>query len=95
MQTSEPKNTSGVETAVMQFWFEFASAYSCPAAMRIEALAAERGESELAREGLRTQTEEAQRLRIFGAPSFVVVGELFWGDDRLEDAFGGHARHAA
>ena len=32
------------------------------------------------------QTERAQDLGIFGSPSFVVDGELFWGDDRLEDA---------
>lgn len=35
---------------------------------------------------LRAQTERAANLGIFGAPSFVVDGELFWGDDRLEDA---------
>jgi 2-hydroxychromene-2-carboxylate isomerase len=36
---------------------------------------------------LRAQTEEAQRLGIFGAPSFVTAdGELFWGNDRLETA---------
>jgi 2-hydroxychromene-2-carboxylate isomerase len=35
---------------------------------------------------LRAQTEAAQRLGIFGAPSFLVRDELFWGDDRLEDA---------
>jgi 2-hydroxychromene-2-carboxylate isomerase len=36
---------------------------------------------------LRTQTDEAQRLGIFGAPSFTTVsGELFWGNDRLEQA---------
>ena len=35
---------------------------------------------------LRQQTEEAQELGIFGAPSFLVGGELFWGDDRLEHA---------
>lgn len=35
---------------------------------------------------LRAQTEAARRLGIFGAPSFVVDGELYWGDDRLEDA---------
>ncbi len=36
---------------------------------------------------LRTQTEEAQRLGIFGAPAFVTAdGELFWGNDRLEAA---------
>jgi 2-hydroxychromene-2-carboxylate isomerase len=34
---------------------------------------------------LRTETAEAQRLGIFGAPSFVTAhGELFWGNDRLE-----------
>jgi len=36
---------------------------------------------------LRGETEEAQRLGIFGAPSFVTAdGELFWGNDRLEAA---------
>lgn len=30
--------------------------------------------------------EEAVALGLFGAPSFVVGEELFWGDDRLEDA---------
>jgi 2-hydroxychromene-2-carboxylate isomerase len=35
---------------------------------------------------LRAETEEAQRLGIFGAPSFVVGRELFWGNDRLEQA---------
>ena len=35
---------------------------------------------------LRAQTEEANRLGIFGAPSFVVGKELFWGNDRLDDA---------
>lgn len=38
------------------------------------------------KEQLRAQTAEAKRLGIFGAPSFVVDGELFWGNDRLEDA---------
>ena len=32
------------------------------------------------------KTESAQRAGIFGSPSFIVDGELFWGDDRLEDA---------
>lgn len=35
---------------------------------------------------LRAETAEAQRLGIFGAPSFVVGDELFWGNDRLDDA---------
>jgi 2-hydroxychromene-2-carboxylate isomerase len=35
---------------------------------------------------LHSQTDEATRLGIFGAPSFLVGSELFWGNDRLEDA---------
>ena len=35
---------------------------------------------------LRVTTEEAEKLGIFGAPNFVVNGELFWGNDRLEQA---------
>jgi 2-hydroxychromene-2-carboxylate isomerase len=31
-------------------------------------------------------TEEARQLGIFGSPTFVVGEELFWGNDRLEDA---------
>jgi 2-hydroxychromene-2-carboxylate isomerase len=31
-------------------------------------------------------TDEARRKGIFGVPSFVVGGELFWGEDRLDDA---------
>jgi 2-hydroxychromene-2-carboxylate isomerase len=36
---------------------------------------------------LRAQTEEAERRGIFGSPSFFVGEELFWGDDRLDEAF--------
>jgi 2-hydroxychromene-2-carboxylate isomerase len=36
---------------------------------------------------LRTETAEAERQGIFGAPSFVTAdGELFWGNDRFEQA---------
>jgi 2-hydroxychromene-2-carboxylate isomerase len=36
---------------------------------------------------LRQQTDAAQRLGIFGAPTFITSdGELFWGNDRLERA---------
>ncbi len=43
-------------------------------------------ESPAVKDRLRAQSDEAQRLGIFGAPSIVVDGELFWGNDRLEDA---------
>jgi 2-hydroxychromene-2-carboxylate isomerase len=35
---------------------------------------------------LRDQTQRAVEIGIFGAPSFMVGEELFWGNDRLEDA---------
>ena len=39
------------------------------------------------KERLKLETAEAQRLGIFGAPTFVTSdGELFWGNDRLEQA---------
>jgi 2-hydroxychromene-2-carboxylate isomerase len=44
-------------------------------------------ESDASKERLRAQTEAAVRRGIFGAPAFVVGGELFWGNDRLESAF--------
>ena len=37
---------------------------------------------------LRDQTEQARALGIFGAPSFTIGRELFWGNDRLGDAIG-------
>jgi len=35
---------------------------------------------------LHEQTRRAVEAGIFGAPSFVVGDELFWGNDRLDDA---------
>jgi 2-hydroxychromene-2-carboxylate isomerase len=44
---------------------------------------------------LRASSEEAQRLGIFGAPSFVTAdGELFWGNDRLETAIAWAKAHS-
>lgn len=50
------------------------------------ALWIERANSSENKERLRQRTETAVARGIFGAPSFVVGDELFWGDDRLEDA---------
>jgi 2-hydroxychromene-2-carboxylate isomerase len=35
---------------------------------------------------LRRQTELAASKGVFGAPTFFVGGEMFWGNDRLDDA---------
>jgi 2-hydroxychromene-2-carboxylate isomerase len=37
-------------------------------------------------EALKIQTAEAGMQGIFGAPSFTIDDELFWGNDRLEAA---------
>lgn len=59
-----------------------------PAAERIAAANAEK-------ERLRAQTDRAIALGVFGAPSFTVGEELFWGNDRLEAALAcWNERHA-
>lgn len=43
--------------------------------------------SDANKQALRSQTEIAVKRGVFGAPSFTTAdGELFWGDDRLEQA---------
>jgi len=38
------------------------------------------------KQALREATDAAHALGVFGVPTFAVGEELFWGDDRLEDA---------
>lgn len=47
---------------------------------------------ESTKEALRKQVDRARALGIFGAPTFMVDGEMFWGNDRLEDALAWAAR---
>ena len=55
------------------------------AGLTTDALAA--AEAAETKSALRKATEEAQGLGIYGAPSFTTKqGELFWGNDRLEQA---------
>jgi 2-hydroxychromene-2-carboxylate isomerase len=42
---------------------------------------------------LKQQTEEAAARGIFGAPSFTIGDELFWGNDRLEAALAWATAH--
>ena len=46
----------------------------------------ERAQSEPVKTRLRDQTEQARAKGIFGAPTFFVGTEMFWGNDRLDDA---------
>jgi 2-hydroxychromene-2-carboxylate isomerase len=52
----------------------------------------EAAQTPVVKEQLRQQTERALRLGIFGAPTLVVGDELFWGNDRMEQAIAWHAR---
>ena len=46
-----------------------------------------KAQTQTVKSALRTQTENARRAGIFGAPTWRTAdGELFWGNDRLEDA---------
>ncbi|HME72808.1 MAG TPA: 2-hydroxychromene-2-carboxylate isomerase [Myxococcota bacterium] len=48
--------------------------------------ALDRASSEAVKQQLRAHGDEAAALGIFGAPSFLVGRELFWGNDRLDEA---------
>jgi 2-hydroxychromene-2-carboxylate isomerase len=46
----------------------------------------ERATANETKERLRRRCEEAVTRGIFGAPTFLIGSELYWGNDRLEDA---------
>lgn len=52
-------------------------------------------QSDANKQAMREQGEEAMRRRIFGAPMFFVGDEMYWGNDRLEDAIQAAANIAA
>jgi 2-hydroxychromene-2-carboxylate isomerase len=43
-------------------------------------------ETEIVKNALREATDSAAELGVFGVPTLVVGGEVFWGDDRVEEA---------
>ena len=53
------------------------------------------GHSNSHKQLLRENTDAAIAAGVFGAPSFTVGSELFWGDDRLEDALDWAVSHPA
>lgn len=46
-----------------------------------------RAESEAGKADFDAETDVARSLGIFGVPTFAVGSEIFWGHDRMEDAF--------
>lgn len=43
-------------------------------------------QTDAVKQRLRERTEQAKARGIFGAPTFFVAGEMYWGNDRLDDA---------
>ncbi len=79
---TDSSSSHGGDESEIDFFFEFASSYSYLAAARIDPQA---GTNDT-QQRLRDETQTADELGIFGAPSFLARGELYWGHDRLEDA---------
>jgi 2-hydroxychromene-2-carboxylate isomerase len=46
----------------------------------------EQAGGEAAKQALKDKVAQAMDLGLFGAPSFIANEEVFWGDDRLENA---------
>ncbi|MGK7654549.1 2-hydroxychromene-2-carboxylate isomerase [Roseovarius sp. B08] len=68
---------------------------ACLSAARLPADLLEKAQADANKHRLRDTTEEAMRRGLFGAPSFTVGDELFWGDDQLETALAWAVEHAA
>jgi 2-hydroxychromene-2-carboxylate isomerase len=46
----------------------------------------EKAKSEEIEKEYLANTDSARKDKVFGSPSFIVNNEIFWGDDRMEDA---------
>lgn len=82
---SSPPNRYVVETLFRHVWLGGAEATD---AARLAAVSAQLAPSEdvngdAVKQRLRTNTEEALALSLFGVPTMAVDGELFWGFDAL------------
>ena len=44
----------------------------------------EQSQSQAVQERYEAYTQEAIDIQVFGAPSYVIDGEIFWGQDRLD-----------
>tara|TARA_R110002051_G_scaffold90565_2_gene159533 strand:+ start:3861 stop:4466 length:606 start_codon:yes stop_codon:yes gene_type:complete len=85
----------GEEFARGVYSAEFAAGHDIADPVLLQRLAREAGatgdvlsraQTQANKDRLKANVDEAFRRGIFGAPSFMVDGELYWGDDRLADA---------
>ena len=85
MRVAAHADSRAFALAAFRAHFADGRALSDPASV---ALAAGRAGVELLEDKarLRANTDRAVELGVFGVPTVAVAGELFWGDDRLEEA---------
>jgi 2-hydroxychromene-2-carboxylate isomerase len=91
MRVAAHANSRDFDLAAFRMHFTEGLALSDPANV---ALAAERAGVEPAEDKatLRANTDRALELGVFGVPTIAVGDELFWGDDRLDEAVAASAR---
>ena len=85
---AEDKDISKLEIAqeALQEALDAASKHSPAVRESIDSILKEARSSQVIKTQLRADIEKAQGYGIFGAPSFIIGNELFWGNDRIEDA---------
>jgi 2-hydroxychromene-2-carboxylate isomerase len=81
MQAFRDAFQGGAELSVAEHVFESAAR----AGLDEASVRAEVQDPEIKR-ALREATDRAYDLGVFGVPTIAIGDELFWGDDRLEDA---------
>ena len=92
---ADESNTRAIEWARAIFHASFGEGRDCSDADVLAELAIKLGHnaaelleasgSDRVKQKLRTVTDEAMKRGVFGAPTFFVGDEMFWGSDRLED----------
>jgi 2-hydroxychromene-2-carboxylate isomerase len=50
----------------------------------LDAACMDKSQTQVVQEKYEAYTEQAIAAGVFGAPSYVVDGEIFWGQDRLD-----------
>jgi 2-hydroxychromene-2-carboxylate isomerase len=75
------------EFALSAFRVHFTRGLALSEPQNVDLAAQEVGQSPfLHKERLRANTDRALALGVFGVPTVVVGGQVFWGDDRLDEA---------
>ena len=73
-----------------EFYFDFASPYSFIAHKKIRKIEKENSirinytTQQSIKDELKRRTDNAYKIGIFGAPSFIINNKIFWGQNRLE-----------